>query len=105
MEERNVVNDKLKNVVSKKIKTTMVGAVSALEREFGLTYNKESNDYTVGNNGETIGINELVECIKNIRDDIFDIGNNQLRMMNSEIDEYFVVKPRMYVTQFKVTGE
>ena len=99
------VNEKLKNVVSKKIKTTMVGAVSALEREFGLTYNKETNDYVVENNGEAIGINALVECIKNVRDDIFDIGNNQLRMMNSEIDEYFIVKPRMYVTKFTIIGD
>lgn len=99
------VNDKLKNVVSKKIKTTMVGAVSALEQEFGLTYNKENNDYVVNNDIKTIGINELVERIKNVRDDIFDIGNNQLRMINSEIDEYFVVKPRMYVTKFNVIGD
>lgn len=99
------INDKLKNVVSKKIRTTMVGAVSALEREFGLVYNKEANDYLVDNKGGTIGINELIERIKNVRDDIFDIGNNQLRMINSEIDEYFEVKPRMYVTKFNVIGD
>lgn len=98
-------NEKLKNVVSKKIRTTMVGAVSAIEKELGLNYNKETNDYECDKGTKAIGINELMECVRNIRDDIFDMGNNQIRMVNSEIDEYFVVQPRMYKTEFRIIGD
>ena len=94
-------NEKLKNVIEKKIKTIMIGAVYAIEQEFGLEWDKANREYVKTNNQHNIS-NELVEAIQQIRDDILDLGNDQLRALKNEIDEYFDVKPRIYHTEFRV---
>lgn len=91
-------NEKLKSIVEKKLKTTMIGAVYAIEQEFGIIWDKK-NGYQDPSGAVP---KELLDKLTDVRDSILDLGNNQIRMIKTEIEEYFEIKQRIYHTEFKV---
>ena len=74
--------DKLAKILKKKIQTTMIGALSTIEENFGFLWTNE--------NGEPLTKDQ--ETIKNIynkmRSEILDRGNNQARNIDAELSQY-----------------
>lgn len=74
--------DKLAKVLKKKIQTTMIGALSTIEENFGFLWTNE--------NGEPLTKDQ--EVMKNIynkmRSEILDRGNNQARNIDAELSQY-----------------
>lgn len=74
--------DRLSKILKKKIQTTMIGALSSIEENFGFLWNGEG----------TVTVDQQV--IKNlynkIRSDILDKGNNQARNIDAELAQYEV---------------
>lgn len=73
-------NDRLKSIMMKKIETTMIGSLDAIEKEINeLTRNLSKNDSIM-----------LREAYSRIRSKILDNGNNQKRAINEEMKHYTV---------------
>jgi hypothetical protein len=74
--------DKLAKILKKKIQTTMIGALSTIEENFGFLWTNE--------NGEPLTKDQ--EVMKNIynkmRSEILDRGNNQARNIDAELSQY-----------------
>lgn len=75
--------DRLSKILKKKIQTTMIGALSSIEANFGFLWN----------NIDTINSKEQ-EMFKNlyqkVRSEILDKGNNQARNIDAELAQYNV---------------
>ena len=98
---------KLRNVIDKKFRTTYIGAIYAIEKNFGIIWDKNENSYIRNQEVEGYGelTNELMDRFADIRDEILDIGNNQCRNLKAELDEYFDIKPRIFTTNFRIAIE
>lgn len=72
-EKRNkeLSKERLLKFCEGKIKTTMIGAISAIEKELG--------DDIDG---------DLKDSFRRIRETILDQGNNQIRSLQTELDNY-----------------
>lgn len=74
--------DKLSKVLKKKIQTTMIGALSTIEENFGFLWNNENGDPLTKDQ-------EIMKNIYNkIRSEILDRGNNQARNIDAELSQY-----------------
>lgn len=73
--------DKLEKFCESKIKTTMIGAISQLEKEFS----RELADP------------EFAARFNRIREGILDQGNNQIRSLKAELVKYEVELLRYYI--------
>lgn len=76
----------LRKMCTAKIRTTMIGSLDCIERTFGAQI--ESND-------------EIRNLYEGLRKDILDKGNDQIRLLESEL-ERFEVKWLRYYTEFRV---
>jgi len=99
---REEQNSKLRNIIERKFKTTYIGAIYAIEKAFGIVWDKELDSY-VKKEG-TID-DETLDLFADIRDEILDIGNAQCRNLKSELAEYFEIQPRIYRTNFRIAIE
>ncbi len=83
--QRNNSHNKLKDDVKKKMKTTMIGAIAAVETNFGYLwgFNKDEQDLTEQEK-------EFGEVWEIIRQEILDKGNSQIRAILDELDNYSV---------------
>jgi len=70
---------RLKRIMKKKIQTTMIGAISSIESLFGFLWDKDEP------NSE-----KMEELFQNLRSEILDRGNHQIRNVDTEIDLYDV---------------
>jgi hypothetical protein len=74
--------DRLSKILKKKIQTTMIGALSTIEENFGFLWNNVS--------GEPLTKDQ--EAMKNLynkmRSEILDRGNNQARNIDAELAQY-----------------
>lgn len=80
--------ERLKKIADKKLQTTMIGALDSIEKHLG----------TLWENDEI-----LREKYELIRQEILDRGNDQIRKLNTEIDQYEVEWLR-YHLKLKVKG-
>jgi hypothetical protein len=80
---RNDSKDRLSKILKKKIQTTMIGALSAIEEHFGFLWN--SPDGQLGKEQEV-----FKDLYNKIRSDILDKGNNQARNIDAELAQYEV---------------
>lgn len=75
--------DRLSKILKKKIQTTMIGALSSIEENFGFLWNSIDGNLT-----------KEQQVMKNIyekvRSDILDKGNNQARNIDAELAQYDV---------------
>ena len=91
-------NDKskkrLSNIISTKLKTSFIGAISACETNFGFLWGHGKSD-------EELTENELAmkEIWENTRACILDNGNAQLRATQNEL-EHYMIKWEQYKIDF-----
>jgi hypothetical protein len=76
---------RLSNIISTKLKTSFIGAISACETNFGFLWGHGKPD-------EELNENELAmkEIWENTRASILDNGNSQLRATQSELEHYAI---------------
>jgi hypothetical protein len=76
--------DRLSKILKKKIQTTMIGALSTIEENFGFLWNSQGDK----------PLTEEQEIMKNlynkVRSEILDRGNNQARNIDAELSQYEV---------------
>jgi hypothetical protein len=68
-------NDRLKKIARKKIQTTMIGALDTVEKHLGFLWENDS---------------KMRVIYETVRQEILDRGNNQMRNLDSEIEQYDV---------------
>jgi len=75
--------DRLSKILKKKIQTTMIGALSTIEENFGFLWEHTE--------GKTEAEKEIMkELYKKVRSEILDKGNNQARNIDAELAQYDV---------------
>ena len=75
---------RLQKIAAKKIQTTMIGALSSIEKHFGFLWSHEQE-------GElTPQQEEMRELYEEIRSEILDKGNHQIRNLETELSHYDV---------------
>lgn len=81
---RKASKEKLTKVIETKMKTVMVGAISKVEEKFGYLWSHGSD--------KDLDEDELIfkELFDELRSAIFDNGNNQIRNLKVELDNYKV---------------
>jgi len=88
-ENKNKYSDKskkrLSSIVGTKIKTSFIGAISACENHFGVLWGHGKNDEELDDN--EIAMKEIWE---DVRAQILDNGNTQLRATMNEIEDYTI---------------
>ena len=76
--------DRLSKIIRRKIETTMIGALSTIEENFGFLWGQ----------GQDEPLTEEQEIMKdlfqNVRSQILDRGNNQARNVDAELAQYDV---------------
>ncbi len=95
--------DRLKKIAQAKVKTTMIGALSVVEKTFGFLWGLDE----FGNeSGRELTENErlLKEMFEKARNEILDNGNTQLRNLLIELEQYDVHWNR-YSIQLEVKTE
>ena len=75
--------DRLSKILKKKIETTMIGALSTIEKYFGFLWGHETSD------GElTPEQSHMKQQFEEVRAEILDRGNNQIRNLEAEFVNY-----------------
>ena len=74
--------EKLLKATKKKVQTTMIGALHSIEQHFGFLWNVEDPG---------VEEMEMKQIFEDLRSEILDRGNNQIRNLKSEISHYDVV--------------
>lgn len=73
--------DRLSKILKKKIQTTMIGALSSIEENFGFLWNDSKSPSD----------KEAMKALYNkVRSEILDKGNNQARNIDAELAQYEV---------------
>lgn len=76
--------DRLNKIVKKKIETTMIGALSSIEKHLGFLWeNEDGSDLTPEQQ-------ELFDIYQIVRSEILDKGNGQKRNLDAELSQYDV---------------
>lgn len=73
--------DRLAKILKKKIQTTMIGALSTIEENFGFLWNTNSGELTKEQE-------HMKELYNKVRSEILDKGNNQARNIDAELSQY-----------------
>ena len=79
---KEVSKDRLLKISKKKIQTTMIGALSTVEKHLGFLWGYESSDPL------TPEQEHLKELYEEVRSEILDRGNNQARNLEAEFANY-----------------
>jgi len=88
LEQRSKI--RLKKDVKKKIETTMIGALASVEKYFGSLWGGDTPNPTP----EQARIKEVYE---ELRSEILDKGNTQIRNSESEIENYDVTWNKYHI--------
>ena len=89
---KEISRDRLYQIAKKKIKTTMIGALDSLEKNFGFLWG-------IGSEGELTQQQEQLKAIfEDARSEILDRGNTQIRNLQAEISNYDISWKRHTVT-------
>lgn len=89
--------NQIKTEFEKRIKTTMIGALSSFEKGFG--------EYMgINNDNPSPKQQELCDIWEDVRQEILDRGNKQIRSMLDELDCY-EIKYNRYQYKFNVKGD
>ena len=85
--------ERLAKIAKKKIQTTMIGALSTVEKSFGFLWGHESDEPL---SPEQEHMKSLYE---EVRSEILDRGNNQARNLEAELNQYYVKRLRYQLNQ------
>ena len=84
--------ERLERIACKKIKTTMIGAISSIEEHFGFFLESEDDN--------------IKEVFNKLRSDILDKGNQQIRNLSQELKLYDIsIKKNEIVLPVRKIGE
>lgn len=75
--------DRLAKILKKKIQTTMIGALSSIEENFGFLWNSQGSELTKDQE-------VMKDLYQKVRSEILDKGNNQARNIDAELSQYDV---------------
>jgi hypothetical protein len=78
-QKRELSREKLLNIAKKKVQTTMIGAISTIENYFGFLWDIEN---------PTAEQKELRNIFEEVRSEILDRGNTQMRNLENEFINY-----------------
>lgn len=85
--EKDVSKDRLLKSTKKRIQTTMIGALHSIEESLGFLWENDEN---------------MKEIFEELRSEILDRGNNQIRNLESDFSTYEIVwKKYSYQLPFK----
>jgi transcription termination factor Rho len=71
--------ERFKKIAHKKIQTTMIGALDTVEKHLGFLWGDDSKQSS-----------ELREIYNTVRQEILDRGNDQIRNLDNELNQYDV---------------
>ena len=89
---KEVSKDRLLKIGKKKIQTTMIGALSTIEKHLGFLWGYESSESL------TPEQEHLKELYEEVRSEILDRGNNQARNLEAEFANYDINWLRYQIT-------
>tara|TARA_Y100000389_G_C17263912_1_gene414428 strand:+ start:346 stop:717 length:372 start_codon:yes stop_codon:yes gene_type:complete len=89
---KDLSKDKLFQVAVKKIKTTMIGALSTLEESFGFLWGFNSDEE------KTEDQKQIFQIYEDARAKILDRGNTQIRNLESEFVNYDIVRKKHFIS-------
>jgi transcription termination factor Rho len=75
--------ERLSKILKKKIQTTMIGALSTVEENFGFLWSSEDGNLTKDQQ-------VIKDLYQKVRSEILDKGNNQARNIDAELAQYDV---------------
>ena len=79
---KTISKDRLLKIGQKKIQTTMIGALSSVEKYFGFLWGHEDGDEL------TPEQQHMKDLFEEVRAEILDRGNNQIRNLEAEMAHY-----------------
>lgn len=82
--QKEISKERLLKATKKKIQTTMIGALHSIEEHFGFLWGSENDNASP----EQMQFKEIFE---DLRSEILDRGNNQIRNLESEFTHYDVI--------------
>lgn len=82
--------ERLKKILTTKIRTTMIAALDTFEKKFGELWNH-------GSRAQTQQEQMLREIYEETRKHILDVGNDQIRNMEKELEDYNIKWKRHHV--------
>lgn len=94
-------NERLSKIIEEKIRTTMIGSLSAIEEGFGFLWN---NGQPLEDKEAEEERQELEEIFREIRSKILGVGNDRIRTMKDELSRHTVVWDR-YQLQLPVVKD
>ena len=89
---KEVSKDRLLKISKKKIETTMIGALSTIEKHFGFLWGHESGEAL------TPEQEHVKQLFDEVRSEILDRGNNQARNLEAEFNNYEINWLRYQIT-------
>ena len=89
---KEVSKDRLLKISKKKIQTTMIGALSTIEKHFGFLWGDESGEAL------TPEQEHVKQLFDEVRSEILDRGNNQARNLEAEFNNYEINWLRYQIT-------
>ena len=89
---KEVSKDRLLKIAKKKIQTTMIGALSTMEKHLGFLWGYESSEEL------TPEQEHLKQIYEEVRSEILDRGNNQARNLEAEFANYDINWLRYQIT-------
>jgi len=88
--------NKLQNAIARRIRTTMIGALATIEEKLGFILGEDGN--------RTKEQEHLNNLFKEVRSNILDKGNDQIRQLDSDFDAYVIEMKKMYL-EFRLEKE
>ena len=79
--------ERLKKIARKKIQTTMIGALDTIEKHLGFLWEDDSQQSK-----------QLREIYADVRQEILDRGNDQIRNLDNELNQYDIEWLRYHLT-------
>jgi transcription termination factor Rho len=83
--QKEMSKERLLKTTKKKIQTTMIGALHSIEQHFGFLWDVENPGPEEAH---------LKEIFEELRSEILDRGNNQIRNLENEFSSYEIVWKR-----------
>ena len=85
--------NRLLKISAKKIQTTMIGALISIENHFGFLWNHDDGDENLSSESQ-----HMKQLYEDVRSEILDKGNNQIRNLEAELSQYDVEWLRYQMT-------
>jgi|LakMenE01Jun11ns_1017448.scaffolds.fasta_scaffold9957778_11 hypothetical protein len=87
--QKEMSRERLLNAAKKKIQTTMIGSLSTVEKHFSFLWDVEN---------PTAEQDQLKNLFEDLRSEILDRGNTQIRNLENEFSNYDIVWKRYSIT-------